>query len=137
MTGPRQHGRLRRLARRAGMAVVVEAGDADAHVTLPPATPLSFTSEILADRIALYDFALKTHVEAWRRVGVTLAGADACAALGDPAPLLGLTDPPVRLLRRIIPQLTIGAVRFDLSIMVLLLVAFIGMQLAFGAAASA
>ena len=41
----------------------------------------------------------------------------------------------MKLLRRIIPQLTIGAVRFDLSIMVLLLVAFIGMQLAFDAAA--
>ncbi|KKF01732.1 YggT family protein [Mycolicibacterium obuense] len=48
--------------------------------------------------------------------------------------IMTLTDPPVRLLRRIIPQLTIGAVRFDLSIMVLLLVAFVGMQLAFGAA---
>ena len=44
-----------------------------------------------------------------------------------------VTDPPVKLLRRLIPQLTIGAVRFDLSIMVLLLVAFIGMQLAFNA----
>ena len=49
--------------------------------------------------------------------------------------VLSITDPPVKLLRRLIPQLTIGAVRFDLSIMVLLLVAFIGMQLAFGAAA--
>jgi len=49
--------------------------------------------------------------------------------------IMTMTDPPVRLLRRIIPQLTIGAVRFDLSIMVLLLVAFIGMQLAFSAAA--
>ena len=48
--------------------------------------------------------------------------------------IMTVTDPPVKLLRRIIPQLTIGAVRFDLSIMVLLLVAFIGMQLAFGAA---
>jgi YggT family protein len=48
--------------------------------------------------------------------------------------ILSLTDPPVKLLRRLIPQLTIGAVRFDLSIMVLLLAAFIGMQLAFGAA---
>ncbi|UQX09461.1 YggT family protein [Candidatus Mycobacterium methanotrophicum] len=48
--------------------------------------------------------------------------------------ILSLTDPPVKLLRRLIPQLTIGAVRFDLSIMVLLLVAFIGMQLAFRAA---
>ena len=51
--------------------------------------------------------------------------------------IMTLTDPPVRLLRRIIPQLTIGAVRFDLSIMVLLLLAFIGMQLAFSAAACA
>jgi YggT family protein len=48
--------------------------------------------------------------------------------------ILSLTDPPVKLLRRLIPQLTIGAVRFDLSIMVLLLAAFIGMQLALGAA---
>ena len=48
--------------------------------------------------------------------------------------IMTVTDPPVKLLRRLIPQLTIGAVRLDLSIMVLLLVAFIGMQLAFGAA---
>ena len=49
--------------------------------------------------------------------------------------IMSITDPPVKLLRRLIPQLTIGAVRLDLSIMVLLLVAFIGMQLAFGATA--
>jgi YggT family protein len=48
--------------------------------------------------------------------------------------MMSLTDPPVKLLRRLIPQLTVGAVRFDLSIMVLLLVAFIGMNLAFSAA---
>jgi YggT family protein len=50
--------------------------------------------------------------------------------------MLTLTDPPVKLLRRLIPPLTIGAVRFDLSIMVLLLAAFIGMQLAFQAASA-
>jgi YggT family protein len=44
--------------------------------------------------------------------------------------IMTTTDPPVKLLRRIIPQLTLGAVRFDLSIMVLLLAAFIGMQVA-------
>ena len=49
--------------------------------------------------------------------------------------IMTVTDPPVKLLRRIIPQLTIGAVRLDFSIMVLLLLAFVGMQLAFGAAA--
>lgn len=49
--------------------------------------------------------------------------------------IMSITDPPVKLLRRLIPQLTVGAVRFDLSIMVLLLVAFVGMRLAFDAAA--
>jgi YggT family protein len=48
--------------------------------------------------------------------------------------VMTVTDPPVKLLRRLIPQITIGAVRLDLSIMVLLLAAFIGMQLAFSAA---
>ena len=46
--------------------------------------------------------------------------------------ILSVTDPPVKLLRRLIPQLTVGAVRFDLSIMLLLLLAFIGMTLALG-----
>lgn len=50
--------------------------------------------------------------------------------------VLSLTDPPVKLFHRIIPQLTVGAFRFDLSVMVLLLVAFIGMQFAFAAAES-
>lgn len=44
--------------------------------------------------------------------------------------IMSVTDPPVKLLRRLIPQLTIGAIRLDLSIMVLLLIAFIGMDLA-------
>ena len=62
----------------------------------------------------------------WRPTGATVVILEI---------ILTVTDPPVKLLRRIIPQLTIGAIRFDLSIMVLLLVAFIGMQLAFSAAA--
>ena len=44
---------------------------------------------------------------------------------------MSITDPPVKLLRRLIPQFTIGAVRFDFSIMVLLLLVFIGMNWAF------
>jgi YggT family protein len=62
----------------------------------------------------------------WRPKGLTVVVLEV---------IMTLTDPPVKLLRRLIPQLTIGAVRFDLSIMVLLLVAFIGMQMAFSAAA--
>ena len=40
-----------------------------------------------------------------------------------------VTDPPVRLLRRVIPTVRIGGVGLDLSIMVLLLVVYILMQL--------
>ncbi|BBY53321.1 YggT family protein [Mycobacterium koreense] len=48
--------------------------------------------------------------------------------------IMSITDPPVNLLRRLIPQLTIGSIRLDLSIMVLLVVAFFGMELAFNQA---
>ena len=40
------------------------------------------------------------------------------------------TDPPVKLLRRVIPVVRIGGVGLDLSIMVLLLVVFILMNIA-------
>ena len=40
-----------------------------------------------------------------------------------------VTDPPVRLLRRVIPTVRIGGVGLDLSIMVLLLIVYIVMQL--------
>jgi len=63
-----------RIAQRAGMNVVIDAGDADGHLTLPPSTPMSVTSEMLADRVALYDYALKTNVETWRRMGVAMTG---------------------------------------------------------------
>ena len=34
----------------------------------------SLHSEFLAERVAIYDFALKSHVETLRRVGLALAG---------------------------------------------------------------
>ncbi|MDH6245924.1 YggT family protein [Mycobacterium sp. OTB74] len=58
----------------------------------------------------------------WQPRGLTVVVLEA---------IMTVTDPPVKLLRRLIPPLTIGAVRFDLSIMVLLMVVFIGMQFAF------
>jgi len=64
-----------RIARRAGMDVAIGSGDADAHVALPPADSRSRNSELLADRVALYDFALKSHVETLRRIGMALSGA--------------------------------------------------------------
>jgi len=62
------------IARRANMDVVIDSGDADAHVALPPADSRSLHNEMLAERVALYDFALKSHVETLRRIGVAFAG---------------------------------------------------------------
>ncbi|MDT5091460.1 MAG: YggT family protein [Mycobacterium sp.] len=64
---------------------------------------------------------IRSFARDWRPTGVTVVVLEST---------LTLTDPPVKLLRRIIPQLTIGAVRLDLSIMVLLIAAFIGMEVA-------
>ena len=63
----------------------------------------------------------------WRPRGVTVVILEA---------IMTVTDPPVKLLRRVIPQLTVGAVRIDFSIMILLLVVYIGWTAAWGAAAS-
>lgn len=63
----------------------------------------------------------------WHPRGVTVVILEA---------IMTATDPPVKLLRRIIPQLTIGAVRLDFSIMILLFVVYIGWTAAWGAAAA-
>ena len=55
------------IARRAGMKIVVSAGEADAHVALPPADPMSVTREYFTDQLALIDFAQKSHIDALRR----------------------------------------------------------------------
>ncbi|MFF0542326.1 YggT family protein [Nocardia thailandica] len=40
-----------------------------------------------------------------------------------------ITDPPVKLLRRLIPPINLGGIRLDLSIMILLFGVFILMQI--------
>ena len=48
----------------------------------------------------------------WRPTGVLLLVAEA---------IYTLTDPPLRLLRRIIPPIRIGSVQFDLAFLILLI----------------
>ena len=52
---------IMRMARRFGMDIVTEVGDADAHLELPPASPASIAGEFMTDRFALCDYALKAH----------------------------------------------------------------------------
>ena len=46
-----------------------------------------------------------------------------------------LTDPPVKLLRRLIPPVRLGAVSLDLSLMILLIVGWILLRVLAGLAA--
>jgi YggT family protein len=56
--------------------------------------------------------ATRQFARSWRPVGVAAVGIELVYIA---------TDPPVKLLRRLIPPLRIGAVNLDLSVMILLL----------------
>jgi GNAT superfamily N-acetyltransferase len=70
-----ENAAMMHIAQRAGMEVVVGLGEADAHLELPPASPASIAGEFVTDRLALYDYALKANVAAWRSINAALAGS--------------------------------------------------------------
>ncbi|MGB3773545.1 MAG: YggT family protein [Rhodococcus sp. (in: high G+C Gram-positive bacteria)] len=68
---------------------------------------------------------IRSFARDWRPSGVVVVILEA---------IFTVTDPPVKLLRRIIPPLNLGGVRLDLSIMVLLFIVFILMRVVQGVA---
>jgi len=54
----------------------------------------------------------RSFARSWRPAGVTAVGLEA---------VYTVTDPPMKLLRRLIPPLRLGGVNFDLSVIVLLI----------------
>lgn len=62
---------------------------------------------------------IRTFARDWRPAGFVAVLLEA---------VFTVTDPPVKLLRRIIPSVSLGGVRLDLSIMVLLFIVFILMN---------
>ncbi|MBS0319767.1 MAG: N-acetyltransferase [Proteobacteria bacterium] len=75
-----ENASMMRIARRAGMDIVLELGEADAYLALPPANPLSVSREAMHDRLALFDFALKANVATMARVRRALAGDEGGSA---------------------------------------------------------
>ena len=69
-----ENAAIMHIARSSGMDVVAEAGDADAHLSLSPASLASVTGEYLIERFALYDYALKAHVAALKGINSALEG---------------------------------------------------------------
>lgn len=58
---------------------------------------------------------IRTFAREWRPSGFVVVVLEA---------IFTVTDPPVKLLRRVIPPLNLGGVRLDLSIMVLLFIVY-------------
>ncbi len=67
-------GRANLYARTHHVHAMYEAGEADAWLELSPAGLDTVTSEFLADRVGLLDFALKQQRESARRFAAALAG---------------------------------------------------------------
>jgi len=55
----KENAAMMRLARRQNMRIVTEAGEADAWLALAPADAGSYFGEVFAQRLALFDHALK------------------------------------------------------------------------------
>ena len=60
------------LARKQDMAIVAETGEADAWLKLPPADASSHFGEVFAQRVALFDHALRSQAAAARRFAEAL-----------------------------------------------------------------
>ncbi len=60
---------LMRLARRHGMQIVAEGGEADGFIALPAPDASSFVSELVAERVGRFDHALKSQTLALRQIG--------------------------------------------------------------------
>jgi GNAT superfamily N-acetyltransferase len=65
---------MMRIARKAGMVIVTESGEADARLELPPAGMTTITREMMADRVALLDYAMKAQLTAVRRLAASWRG---------------------------------------------------------------
>lgn len=56
------------IARKAGMRIVLDAAEVEAHLHVPPGDPASYTEEFLDDRVGLFDLALKSQFLAARAI---------------------------------------------------------------------
>jgi len=64
----RENETMLHIARKQGMRIVTEQGEANAWLALAPADASSHFGEVFAQRIALFDYALKSQVAGARRL---------------------------------------------------------------------
>jgi GNAT superfamily N-acetyltransferase len=69
-----ENAAMMHLARKQGMRIAAASGEADAHLALAPASPASFAQALLAERVGLFDYALKAQFDAARRLLASALG---------------------------------------------------------------
>jgi RimJ/RimL family protein N-acetyltransferase len=62
------------IAKKSGMRIVADRGEVDAHLELPPSDPASITREMMQERVALFDYNLRSQVLSARRIGEAAFG---------------------------------------------------------------
>jgi GNAT superfamily N-acetyltransferase len=62
------------IARKLGMTICVDTGEADAFLKLPPADPASVAGEFVDQRLALFDYALKAQAMRFRQIAGDRSG---------------------------------------------------------------
>ena len=70
-----ENAAMMHLARKQGMQIAAASGEADAHLELAPASAASFATALLAERVGLFDFALKSQFDATRRLLASAMGS--------------------------------------------------------------
>jgi GNAT superfamily N-acetyltransferase len=63
------------IARKSGMKICVDTGEAEAFLKLEPADQASLSSELMGQRLALFDYALKTRAASLKRIADSISGS--------------------------------------------------------------
>jgi GNAT superfamily N-acetyltransferase len=69
-----ENAAMMHIARKSGMKIVTDGGEADAHLELAPLDAGTIASEFLQERLALFDYSLKAQVLASQRLQAALTG---------------------------------------------------------------
>jgi GNAT superfamily N-acetyltransferase len=72
-----ENAAMMHIARKSGMKICIDTGEAEAFLKLAPADQASLSGELMGQRLALFDYALKTQAAALKRITGSLGGSSA------------------------------------------------------------
>lgn len=70
-----ENAAMMHIAKKSGMNICVDTGEADAFLKLEPADQASLSGELMGQRLALFDYALKAQAAAMRRITESFGGS--------------------------------------------------------------